>query len=174
MTPEELNALIERKFGKQRGNKTAAATALNIHKANLSSALNGSSKFPQKYVDALLALPDYKDKCGVEYTVEHGRLVRRFYTPLTAQAETDLEICGRMHTTGFGYPDFEANEEQTQRFFELILRRAVASFEAEFPDDVRKVREVMAEERRKAADELDAEAKRSRYLVADELDDPLA
>ena len=56
---DQLNKLVELKFGTQRGFKSRCAEALFCNLSNLSQMLKGGLTIPDKYFDELKALPNY-------------------------------------------------------------------------------------------------------------------
>lgn len=168
----DAKELVIRKFGEARGYVSNAARALGMRQGNLSNYLRGLAPLPQKYIDALNAMPDYVAKSGIHQSVEDDVLVTRFYAVMTAAAQDNIELCARILSKENAPADFEADEAATSRFFELMASSFAQVLKYEYPDAFYRVTKMIAAEKREAAEALEAFAKSRKHIIEDE--DPLA
>jgi hypothetical protein len=175
MNHEEFRKLVELKFDNKRGYIGRAAIGLGVNQGNLSSMLLGKISIPQKYVDALMALPDYCPPVGItrsyeEYVGGGGRMLTTFATKLTLDAEKKLRLLARMQTPpNYDMPDLNADPDATARFFELLLDRAAWRYREEYADVYFAALEADKAQSKQESEEFIRGVKSKAYLVADEL-----
>lgn len=173
-TGPQLASLLNRKFGKHRGRNTRAVQKLGIHFSNLSSALNGTTKLPLKYLEVLRAMPDYAPPSGIAQELyEDGavnQLITWFTVRLTPTAASNLELIARTHCRPrYDMPDLSANEDATARLFEIMLASHLRILETESPEDLQGAKSAIQRDKEEARKQLRFELNERKHLVADEL-----
>lgn len=68
----QFSRLIDLKFGTDRGSKKRAAKTLGVNYSYLINMRSGNLYVPQKHIDALLELPDYKMSPEEAFVVING------------------------------------------------------------------------------------------------------
>jgi hypothetical protein len=172
MIGSEFKKLFESKFGTERGSQFKGAGVLELAQGNLSKYLNGGSlKVPQKYVDKLASLPDYKIKTGEYYEAAEGtgHIKEYFRFKLTPNAKRYLYESARFNTPAHVAPDFGADEDATAKFMENLIGVYLDGMEESFPDVYKKVLIKIKTENEEAKKQFALELNGLRNSVADEL-----
>jgi hypothetical protein len=172
MKSELFRQLFESKFGTERGSQLRGANALNIRQGNLSAYLRGgNTAVPQKYADALLALPDYVKPSGISHEMADGvhQLVTYFTVKLTPISTKHIDFLSRFATNGHHAPDLAADEDTTAKWFELMLGDLQEALRIAQAPTCARVDAAIARDKEDASRQLTLELNDRKHLVADEL-----